>query len=46
MIDGILVKVDRATMAYGVEARNPLLDKALTEFAVRSPLEMKIRGGE
>jgi asparagine synthase (glutamine-hydrolysing) len=46
MIDGILVKVDRATMAYGVEARNPLLDKAVTEFAVRSPLNMKIRGGE
>lgn len=46
MIDGILVKVDRATMAYGVEARNPLLDKALTEFALRSPLNMKIRGGE
>lgn len=46
MIDGILVKVDRATMHYGVEARNPLLDKAVVEFALRLPLEYKMRDGD
>ncbi|MGC4005805.1 MAG: asparagine synthase-related protein [Pirellulales bacterium] len=46
MIDGILVKVDRATMAFGLEARSPLLDKQVVEFALRSPLHMKIRGSD
>jgi len=33
----ILAKVDRATMAYSVEARSPFLDKALVEFVLRLP---------
>ncbi len=32
--DDLLVKVDRATMKYGLEARVPLLDKKLVRFAL------------
>ena len=46
MIDGILVKVDRATMAFSLEARAPLLDKHLWETAVGLPLALKVRGGQ
>ena len=46
MIDGILAKVDRATMGCALEARAPLLDKHLWEVAVGLPLAMKVRGGE
>lgn len=33
----ILAKVDRATMAYSVEARSPFLDRELVEFVMRLP---------
>ena len=38
--DDILVKVDRATMACGLEGREPFLDHRLMEFALRLPLSM------
>ncbi len=43
--DDLLVKVDRASMYYSLEAREPLLDYRLTEFALNLPPELKINGG-
>jgi asparagine synthase (glutamine-hydrolysing) len=39
--DDILVKVDRTTMASGLEGREPLLDHRVVEFALRLPLSMR-----
>lgn len=43
--DNMLVKVDRATMAAGLEARVPLLDERVFAFAWRLPAQMRVRGG-
>jgi asparagine synthase (glutamine-hydrolysing) len=44
--DDILVKVDRASMALGLEVRSPLLDQHVVEFALGLPMAFKQRGGE
>jgi len=43
--EDLLVKVDRASMAHGLECRSPLLDHVLLEFACRLPAGWKIRRG-
>ncbi len=42
----ILVKADRTSMAVSLEAREPLLDYRLVEFAARLPVSMRLRGGQ
>jgi asparagine synthase (glutamine-hydrolysing) len=44
--DDYLVKVDRASMAHGLEVRPPLLDHELLELAARIPSPWKIHNGE
>ena len=44
--DDFLVKVDRASMAHGLEVRPPLLDHELLELAARIPSAYKVRGGQ
>jgi asparagine synthase (glutamine-hydrolysing) len=44
--DDLLVKVDVASMAHGLEARSPFLDHELLEFAAGVPSHLKLRGTE
>lgn len=44
--DNILAKVDRATMAVGLEGREPLLDYRIVEHVSRIPNHFKIHNGE
>jgi asparagine synthase (glutamine-hydrolysing) len=44
LVDDSLAKLDRATMACGLEARVPFLGPRLVEFALALPTRLKLRG--
>lgn len=44
--DEVLAKLDRASMAVGLEARVPFLDHRLVEFAWEVPMSLKVRNGQ
>ena len=43
--DGIMAKVDRASMLHSLEARSPFLDLEVIDFARRLPHTVKLRKG-
>jgi asparagine synthase (glutamine-hydrolysing) len=43
--DNLMVKVDVASMAHGLETRSPLLDHVLLEWAAQIPAATKMEGG-
>ena len=45
LLDDLLPKMDRMTMAHGLEARSPMLDRALMEYVAGLPDGLKRRGG-
>jgi asparagine synthase (glutamine-hydrolysing) len=45
LVDDILTKVDRMSMAVSLEAREPLLDHKLLEFAATVPTALKLKDG-
>jgi asparagine synthase (glutamine-hydrolysing) len=44
LVDDLLVKTDRASMAHSLEARVPFLDSVVTNFAFGLPAKHKVRG--
>lgn len=45
-VSEFMTKVDGGTMYHALEARAPLLDHVLWEFAAKLPVELRLRGGE
>jgi asparagine synthase (glutamine-hydrolysing) len=45
LVGDLLAKVDRASMAHGLEVRVPFLDHVLMEYAARMPTDYKLRNG-
>lgn len=46
LVDDVLVKVDRFSMAHSLETRAPFLDHRLVEFAASLPVQWKMKGFE
>src|SRR6478752_2771725 len=44
LVDDLLVKTDRASMAHSLEARVPFLDPTVTNLAFALPTRLKVRG--
>ena len=44
LVDDLLVKTDRASMAHSLEARVPFLDPIVTNFAFALPRRQRVRG--
>jgi asparagine synthase (glutamine-hydrolysing) len=44
LVDDLLVKTDRASMAHSLEARVPYLDEVVAGFALALPTRLKVRG--
>jgi len=44
LVDDLLVKTDRASMAHSLEARVPFCDSVVAEFALALPSTQKVRG--
>jgi asparagine synthase (glutamine-hydrolysing) len=44
LVDDLLVKTDRASMAHSLEARVPFMDPAVTDLALALPTRHKVRG--
>lgn len=44
LLDDLLVKADRMSMAHGLEVRSPFLDRELLEFALLLPTSARMRG--
>jgi asparagine synthase (glutamine-hydrolysing) len=44
LVDDILVKIDRASMAHSLESRVPFLDREVAELALALPTRHKVRG--
>src|SRR4051794_35876107 len=44
LVDDLLVKTDRMSMAHSLEARVPFLDQHVAELALALPTDMKVRG--
>jgi asparagine synthase (glutamine-hydrolysing) len=46
MVDDVLTKVDKMSMAVSLETREPLLDHKLLEFAATIPSSLKLHNGQ
>lgn len=46
LVDDILTKVDRTSMAHALEVRVPILDHQVMEYAAQIPASFKLRSGE
>lgn len=46
LVDTVLAKTDRASMAYGLESRVPFLDDEMLALSARMPFAMKYRDGQ
>lgn len=45
-LPSLLIQEDKLGMAHSIEARTPLLDNEMVDFAIRTPLRVKLHRGE